>query len=240
MTLATAHDPAAVPAEPAGPGPLPRRVVDTFFSPGELFSRFGPDAPWGATLLIATLLSAAAFLLIPTELVVEQARERMAAQPGAAGADPAAMAGFLRAVMIGGNLVAVPLMTILVAGVLVLVFRVFMDGEAGYRQYLAVASHVAIVGAVGTAVTVPLMVATGNLQHQLSLALLAPMLETDTFAFRFLNGMNVFVLWQVALYAVAAGVMNREVATGKAAAVLFAVYAAIVAAIAFIAGAVGG
>jgi hypothetical protein len=131
-------------APSAGPGPLPRRIVDTFFSPGELFARFGPEAPWGIPLLIATVLSAAAFLLLPSEVLMEQAREQMARQgeAAAAGPSPEAMAGITRGVMVGSNFLMIPLMAFLTAGLLTLAFRVAMGGEAVFRQYLAVVCHV--------------------------------------------------------------------------------------------------
>jgi hypothetical protein len=96
------------------------------------------------------------------------------------------------------------------------------------------------VGAVGTVITVGLMAASGDMQTQLSLALLVPGLERETFAFRFLNAMNVFTLWQVALYAVGAAVMNRRIPMGRAALVLFSLLVVIVAFFAFVAGLFGG
>jgi hypothetical protein len=240
MTSITAQDASALAQEPQGPGPLHKRIVDTFFSPGELFARFGTDAPWGLALLVATLLSAAAFVLVPTELLVEQMREQLASNPQAAGVDPAGMAGIGKVSMIVGNLIMVPIISLITAGILVLLFKVAMDGEAGYRQYLAVVSHVAIVGAVGAWITVGVMIASGDLQNQLSLALLVPGLERGTFAFRFLNIMSVFALWQMALYAVAAAAMNRRIATGKAAVAVFAAFAAVAALFAFIGGLIGG
>jgi hypothetical protein len=241
MTSITAQDASALAQEPQGPGPLHKRIVDTFFSPGELFARFGADAPWGLALLVATLLSAAAALVVPTELWVEQMREQLAANPEAAAAvNPETMASFGKWAAVGGNLFMVPIISLITAGILVLLFKVAMDGEAGYRQYMAVVSHVAIVGAVGAWITMGVMIASGDLQNQLSLALLVPGLERGTFAFRFLNIMSVFALWQMALYAVAAGAMNRRIATGKAAVAVFAAFAAVAALFAFIGGLIGG
>jgi hypothetical protein len=240
MSTIAAQDASTLAEEPQGPGPLHKRIVDTFFSPGELFARFGADAPWGLALLVATLLSAAAFLMVPTELLVEQMREQLASNPQAAGVDPAGMAGIGKVSMIVGNLIMVPIISLITAGILVLLFKVAMDGEAGYRQYLAVVSHVAIVGAVGAWITMGVMIASGDLQNQLSLALLVPGLERDTFAFRFLNILSVFALWQMALYAVAAAAMNRRITTGKAAVAVFAAFAAVAALFAFIGGLFGG
>lgn len=241
MSTITVQDAGAIVQEPQGPGPLHKRIVDTFFSPGELFARFGPDAPWGMALLIATLLSAFAFVVVPTELFVEQMREQLASNPEAAAAvNPESMAVFGKWAAVAGNLFLVPILSLITAGILVLLFKVAMDGEAGYRQYLAVVSHVAIVAGVGAWVTMGVMVASGDLQQQLSLALLVPGLERSGFAFKFLNWMSIFALWQMVLYGIAGAAMNRHIATGKAVATVLGVYAALVALFAFIGSAIGG
>lgn len=112
----------------------------------------------------------------------------------------------------------------LTAGILALVFRVIMSGEAGFRQYLGVAGHASLITALGTVVMVPLWIATGDMQTRLSLALLTPFLEPTNFLHRVLQGIDVFGLWWIAVLALGVSVLNRKFSGGTAAAIVFGVY----------------
>ena len=91
-------DPSAPPAE-AVPGPLHRRIVETFVSPAELFARFGPAPPWLDVAIVAAVLMAVSAAVIPAEIYEQMMREQLrgASAGAAAGApDPASMVPFAR------------------------------------------------------------------------------------------------------------------------------------------------
>lgn len=221
MEAAPPHDP---PVDPSSRS-LGRRIVDTFFAPGELCASFGERPPWLLPVLIAMLITAVGFLLLPTDLYVEQMREQLRGNPDAARAmDPETMAkwGRLSGAVLGplGMLVGV----FITAGILALIFRVIMSGEAGFRQYLGVAGHASLITALGTAVVVPLWIATGDMQTRLSLALLTPFLEPTDFLHRVLQGIGVFEIWWIAVLGIGVSVLNRKLSWGTAAAIVFGVY----------------
>lgn len=205
-----------------------RRLLDVFVSPGELFASFGPSAPWVGPLIVATLLTAAAAVLIPAELYEQQIRDQLTAEQGAAGVDPESMAMYGRIFGVLGTLIAQPLMIFLSAAILLLFFRVGFGGEANFRQHLAVSSHAAMIPAVGALLTVPLQIARGDVQTQLSLSLLTPFLEADSILFRVLNGISVFSLWWLVVLALGASIVNRRPSWGISFGVLFAAYLLVV------------
>ncbi len=90
-------------------------------------------------------------------------REQLRSNPQASRAmDPATMTRWGRLSGAVGGPLGMLIGAILTAGILALVFRVMMSGEATFRQYLGVAGHASLITAPGTLVLVPLWIATGD------------------------------------------------------------------------------
>lgn len=203
---------------------LPRRVLDTFVAPGQLFAGFGERAPWFGVLAISTLVMVGVVALLPTELFVAEMRDAMRSRPDAPPMDVEATGGFARVSGIVGAAFAQLVGTVIAAGVLTLIFRLLMNGAGSFRQHLAVASHTSLIPALGALLTLPLQMIRGDLNTQLSLSLLAPWLDADGFAYKLLQGLNIFTLWYLALLALGAAVVGRRTSWGTAAATLFGIY----------------
>ncbi len=221
---ATASHAAPEIAQSAPERSLPRRILDTFIAPGELFASFGERPPWLGVLAISTLVMVGVIALLPIELFVAQMREAMRSRPDAPPMDVEAMGGFARASGIAGAGFAQLVGTVMAAGVLTLIFRMLMGGAGSFRTHLAVASHASLIPALGALLTLPLQLARADLDTQLSLSLLAPWLDSDGFAYKLLQGLNVFTLWYLALLALGAAVVGRRTSWGTAAATLFGIY----------------
>lgn len=213
----------AAPAAPAEPGSLPRRIVDVLFSPGALFERFRGRAPWIDVLVLTTVVTVAVFVFLPESLYRATAEAQIAMKPELAGtATVEQMARYAR----WGGALSVPVLgvvvSVLYAGFMTAVFRFLHGGDAGFRQYLAIVAHSGVIGMLGMLVTVPLWLMRGDMTVRLSLALLAPFLDPGTYAYRLLNGLDVFVLWSLAVMAVGVQAVNRKVSFAAAAGWLFA------------------
>lgn len=218
-------------------GSLGRRILDTFFAPGELFSRFGATPPWVDVLLIAAVAGTLAMALVPTEVLLNMARDSISQMEPAQrrAMKPETMANISRytgpiAVFIGTFLSAFVL-----AGILKLVFGVMMKGEATFAQYRAVAAHAALISALAALVTLPVWIATGDMTTQLSAGLLAPEPPKGVLS-TLLNSINVFYIWWLAVVAVGVSVVNRRISVVTAGAVLFGIYFAIAAVAGLFAG----
>lgn len=213
-------DSSAPQAQEPHAGSFPRRVIDTFFSPVALFSRFGTRPPWVDVMVLSVVLGAIAFALVPMEVWVATMEEAMRAQPDAPPMDPEAMARVQR---IGGmvSVVLVPwIMAAAVAGLMVLVFSVALGGRATFRQYLSVVAHVSLVGAVGQLVALPIMIQKGVMSSGITLGALAVGMDPESPIHQFLSTFNVFVVWQLVLLALAVSTLNRKIGTGTALAVM--------------------
>lgn len=243
MSTIQAQSPLSREASPlAHPGTLGRRIVDTFVSPGALFSRLGPTPPWMDVLVISAVVGALAMALIPADVWTEVARTARAgiADPRAREAmSVEAMAKFSRFSTPITFFIATFLSAFLLAGFLKLVFGVVMKGEATFAQYRGVAAHAALIGALGVVVTLPVWIATRDIETQLSAALLVPDLPRGVLR-SVLNAASVFNLWWLAVVAVGVSALNRRVSLGAAAGILFGIFFALAALGGVIAGRAAG
>lgn len=216
------------------PPGLPSRAVRVFLAPGELFEALDRKPAWLDALLLATALSLATTLLIPEELV----RETMLRQVPEGGDAAAAreMAGFVRTAGIVAAVVGPAIVTALIAAVTYLIFSLVLGGRSTYRKLFSAAAHVMLIPSLGALATVPLVLATGDVQTSLALHLLAPGLDAESYLFRFLRGLNVFGLAGTAAMGVAVGTLYEEHSTGTSAAVLLVLYVALKAALAIFGG----
>ena len=57
--------------------PLPKRLLQVFFSPGELYAALKDNPVWFGAMAVCAILVGFAMALIPTELWVDMARANM-------------------------------------------------------------------------------------------------------------------------------------------------------------------
>lgn len=214
---------------------LPSRILQLLVSPGELFEALEERPAWLDVLLVVTAISLATTLLVPEELV----RETMM-QQAPEGADAGAvdeMAGVVRTSGIVAAVVGPLFVTAVIAGATYLIFSLALGGRSGsYRKLFSAAAHVMLIPSVGALATVPLILATGDVQTSLALHLLVPEMGPETYLFRFLRGLNVFGLAGTAVMGVAVGTIYRDQSTRGAVAVLLCLYVALKAAMAIVGG----
>lgn len=211
----------------SGLPPLPKRAVQVFVAPGELFDRLREDPVWLDVMILVVALSVAYTLLLPEELL----REAMM-QQAPEGADPGQMeqmAGWMSWFRIVAAVVGPLFGAAVVAGVAHLVFTLVLGGRSTYRQLFSATAHMMLVPTVGTLVTLPLILSTGDMQTTLSFHLLFPGLETGTFAFRLLRGLNVFGLAGAAIMGVAVSRLYDNRSLGPAISVMIVIYVGYVA-----------
>lgn len=215
------------------------RALQVFGAPGRLFRRLRDRPAWMGALGLMIALTLLASVLVPDELV----REAALAQAGGE-ADPEEIDRMMRTWMpvfrYGGSLVGPVLQTVVVAAFVVLIYNLALGGEASFRQAYAVTCHALLIAAVGSLLTVPLIVASGDLETALSLHLLVPGLEEGSVLFNALRGMNVFGLWSGVVLGVGVSEIYPSRSARGAAGLLVGTYAAIKAISAAVAGFAAG
>ena len=216
-------------------GPLPRRILETFLSPGALFRRFGAAPPWWDVLLISTVLGAIAFAFVPREVWVAMTEQAVAQNPQASGGmDVDQVAGFQRIFGIVAAALMPWIFALIQAGILTFVFSVLMGGGARFRQYLAVIAHASLIGALGQLASLPLILQKQDLRAGINLGALLPNGDPESFAYQFLTGLNVFMIWGLVVTGVGVAAINRKISVGTAVGVLLAIFLVIVGVVAAI------
>ena len=135
-------------------------------------------------------------------------------------------------------LVGGPLLTLVVAAIIVLVFR-RNDRVVSFSQVLAVVAHASVILAIRFLVSVPVSYAREATGGATSLGLWFSALDASSFAGRFVGALDVFVLWWVVLLAIGVGVLYGRHARSVAAAFL-GVYAGLALLLAVTMTALGG
>jgi hypothetical protein len=208
--------------------PLHRRILDTFVSPGRMFADFGENPPWAGAMAVAVVLAAAAVLLIPEQIFIEQMENAMSrrGEPVSIDSDPATIAKFGRIMGAIGALVVQPVVTFGIAGALTLVFSLILGGQASYRQHLAVVAHALLITTAGALLALGLGTAFGQ-SVNFSLALAVPFLDEGSYLYRVLEGIDVFTLWMVSVMALGVSAVDDRRSWASAAGILLGVFLAI-------------
>jgi hypothetical protein len=138
-----------------------------------------------------------------------------------------------------GPVVALPIITFIIAGLVWTACYVILGAHAPFKAMYAVVTHIGAVSIVQLLFTIPLNYARGVMGSPATLAALLPMLDEASFAGRTLGLVEFFVVWQLFLLAVGAGVLYKR-RTGPIAATFYSLYAVIAVAAGLVMSRLGG
>lgn len=210
----------------AAPLSLFARVIGIITSPTETYKSIVAHPKWLGMLLLTTLFAAVmtgGFLF--TE-VGQNAWLDAAIRPGTPPEQIQAMermAPMLAYFSIGGVLVSIPVMLLLVSGVLYAIFNAALGGTSTFKQLFTVTVHAGAIGMLAQAFTMPLNYMRESMTSSSSLAVMLPMLETDSFIYRLAAWADLFVIWQLIVLSIGLGVLYKR-KPGPIALTILAVY----------------
>jgi Yip1 domain len=136
-------------------------------------------------------------------------------------------------------LIISPIFTLLIAGILFVVFNVAMGGGASFKQLMSVLVHAGVITALQQLFTGPVNYFRGAVTSATNLAVLLPMVDPKSFMGRVLAMTDVFLIWYVVVLAIGLGVLYRR-KTQPIAITLFGIYAVIVLGFAAVMSRLGG
>ncbi|MGE0159589.1 MAG: YIP1 family protein [Gemmatimonadales bacterium] len=199
---------------------LPRRLLDTFFSPGRMGRAVADDPRWAGALLVALALVALSSALLPPEMFAEVQR-RAALERGVT--PPPMTEDTLRIIRIFsiiGAPVAVAIITFVFAGLYTFVFAFVLGDQGRYRQYLALTAHAGFIPALLSLPLVPLRIQTGDPQFGLNLASFLFFLEPG-YVLNVVRMLDLTQLWAMAVTALGVHQIDPRRGFASAFAVLF-------------------
>jgi hypothetical protein len=145
--------------------------------------------------------------------------------------------GFLYGVVLA--VAAGPVLTLVLACVVFLVFRPGGNRAVSFSQVLAVSAHASVILAIRQVLSVPVSVMRESTGGSTSLAVWFPALDAASFGGRFVGALDVFVMWWAVLLAIGVSVLYGRDARRLAAAFL-GVYAGVALLMAVTMTALGG
>jgi hypothetical protein len=210
--------PDSVASAPGGKGVF-SRALGIIFSPGATFKEALRDPrPVGILLLCCVVIALAASVPQLTERGQQaaldaqvEAIERFSGKPVTPEmyAQMEQQAGYGAYGSIIGVFMFMPVVSLIMAGVLWVVFSAVLGGTAPFKSVLTVVTHSQVIGALGAVISAPVqwLQGTQTMAGPFTLGALAPMLEPGSFLALFLSGVGVFVLWQVAVCGIGLAVL---------------------------------
>lgn len=238
----------AVPGAPPAPLSLPARFVGIITAPKETFQAVAAHPRWLGMLLLCTILVAFfAALPMTTEAGKEASLRQQVEQRESFGAPVSdqeyeglrRMLPFMPYFAAVTVAVSVLIATVIVAGIMFLIFNVIFGGERTFKQAYSVIVHAGIILTLGAVFTGPVNYFRGAVTSATNLAVLLPMVDPKTFAGRVLAGIDFFWIWYVLVLAIGLAVLYRR-RTQPIAWSLYGVYAALVLVFAAVVSALGG
>lgn len=212
---------------PSTLGFLPR-LIGVIRCPRTTFRAVAASPRWvGLVMVLAVITAGSQALLFQTEvgqvaLVDQWERTTLAfGQPvdDARYAEFQALSGKGPLYGVATALVAGPVLTVVLAVVVALVFR-RGNRNVSFSQVLAVVAHASVILAIRLLVSAPVSYAREATGGATSLGLWFPALDAASFAGRFVGALDIFVLWWVVLLAIGVGVLYGRRARPVAAAFL--------------------
>jgi hypothetical protein len=197
--------------EHAPPLGFAERVALTFTAPARLFAAFPGGAPWAGVLLLSTLVAMIAAAAQPPEFFLAQVDGAVNRRgvPVEITSGPAEIVRYGRYLAVMSALAGHPLVVLGLAGLLTLLFG-FAGGRPRFSRYLPVAAHASLVLVLGAVVGIGVRLLTGEPFAELTLAYLFAPLGVDPARQVFLDSINVFSLWTIAVLAIGVSVIDRR------------------------------
>ena len=211
---------------------FPARLAGIFTAPSRVFEELRRRPTWLAALLAVTLVTAGLNALVlwseTGEKVVRQQFQEAVEKSGQEVPPEAVDTQIAVYRYVGPAMVILifPVLTLALSGLVYLIFGIVLGGEGTFRQTFSAYSHSCLIGIPGAAVATGMIFLKGNAKSSTAVTAFLPFLEEDSFVYRFCQGLDLFVIWQLVVLSIGMGIIGR-MGTRKSATAIFSVYLAI-------------
>ena len=216
---------------------LLQRVVGVIFSPRQTYQAVARrPVVLGAMLVVLALSGTATYWLMNSEAgkrVLAASFEQSIREAEANGdvtpeqrQQMRTVFEFIGKVSAVATFIVIPAFIAALAAILMGVLNALYGGEASYRQVFAVVTHAWLIFALTGLVTIPLMVAKGEMTSPSTIGALLPMLPDDSFITRLLGAIDFVWIWMLINLAIGLAVLYKR-KTGPLATSLLATYGCI-------------
>ena len=215
---------------PERPMSLPARLLNVFFSPGEVFEGLREKPSWFGPLALSGILVAISISLIPADIWIQMMREQASGQGAELPPFLESAGALFRLFSVLAGVIFFFLWGFLLAGIVTFVFAFLFGDEGKSTQYLTVVRHALYISAGGARLLLPLRILQENPELTLNVGTFFLFLK-EGYLFRVLKLLDLFGLWSYAVMAV--GVTKVDPRRGMGFALSFFLAFALVFALAF-------
>lgn len=237
------------PGATAAPMGLLSRFFGVITSPGDTFRSVVVHPRWFAMLAVVTVgMAVLSTAPMTTEAGREAALNHEVARNERLTGRPVSdqqyevmrsMSGVMPYITVVGTLVTLPLLCLITAGILYVIFNVAKGGTATFKQVFAIVAHASVISLLSVAFTAPINMARGSMGSVTSFGALLPMVDENSFLGRLMSMIDLFMIWYVIVLAIGLAVLYRR-RTQPIAITLFGVYAGVLVVIAAVLSRIGG
>jgi len=214
---------------------LPARVAGVIFSPRATYADVAArPRVLGLLAVVMLVIVAATFTFLSTEVGQQASLDNQVRQMEAFGrgvsdtryAQMERMAPYARYFALVFQVVSMPIMALVVAGLAYGIFDAGLGGDAAFKQVYAIVVHSGVILVVQALFGLPLAYARESLSGTTNLAVFFPFLDEATFAARTLGAVDLVLVWWLVSLSIGLGVLYRR-RTGPIATSLLVVYVVI-------------
>jgi len=198
---------------------LPARLIGILMSPRTAYADVvARPRVLGALAVVILIASTAVYTFMSTEVGKQAGLDMQVRQMESFGRTMTdaqyqrmeQMAGYAPYFGAGGQIVTLPLMALIIAGIAFAVFNAALGGDATFKQVYAVVVHSGVIIAVQQLFTLPLDYVRETLSSPTNLAVFLPFLDENSFPARLLGSIDLFVIWWTINLAIGLGILYRK------------------------------
>lgn len=224
------------------------RAVGIVLWPRDVFEQVVDQPRWlGMLVLVVIVVAGASGFFLSTEVgrqaLIEQQVNTLESfglsigdEQYEAMARQARLAAYIQP---AATLIMFPLMTVVAAGVLFVVFYALVGGGATFRQMFTVVTHAGVIVVAQQLFVAPLNYMRESMSSPATLGAFFPMLEPSSFIARVLGTIDLFLVWWAMVLAIGLAVLYKR-RTAPIAIALLMVYGLVATIIASVRGILGG
>lgn len=108
------------------------------------------------------------------------------------------------------QIVMIPVVTLVIAGILFGVFNALLGGSASFKQVAAIVTYSGAITIIQQLFVAPLNYARGSMSSATNLAVFTPFLDEANIVARFLGTIDLFIVWWLVVLAIGLGVLFRR------------------------------
>ena len=219
MSDATVATPSQTSIPAASPKGLVARAVGVIFTPRATYSDIAArPRVVGALLTVLVIVIGATGWFLSTSVgqnaYIDQALSsmegfgRQANDQQMAGIER--MAPYAAYVTSAAQLVFVPLVAAIIAGLALALFNAILGGDASFKQVFAVVVHSYFIVALSTLFSMPLFYMRESMASATSLSVFFPMIDEATFVGRLMGSIDLFRIWWIVSLSIGFGVLYKR------------------------------